>query len=199
MRVELLLFEQNPWWRDPETINENAYVRRWLISKVKWFPDAYIIKDNPGVIYIIKGPRQVGKSTGIMLKIRELIKNKKMDPKDIVYIHCEAFESRRELEEAIRFVLKERRKVWIFIDEATHIRDWYVSIKYLKDINLLNNAILVITGSSSLDLSKASSYLSGRRGEEKEYELDRAVLPLSFREFIKYAYDGLNIGWINDD
>ena len=156
-------------------------------SRVKWFSKIMDLKENPGLIYIIRGPRQVGKSTHALLKIRELLK--KVEPFNILYVHCEAFSRRKELDQAIREYLRSTRGVvWIFIDEATHIKDWYVSIKYFKDIGLLDNAIVVITGSSSLDLARASNYLSGRRGENIEQNLDRVLLPMSFREALLTAF-----------
>ena len=140
----------------------------------------------PGLVYIVKGPRQVGKSTHILLKIRELLKH--VEAFNILYLHCEAFSSRKELDQALREYLRGTEEtVWIFIDEVTHIKDWYVSIKYFKDVGLLDNAIVVITGSSSLDLARASSYLSGRRGKILESNLDRTLLPMSFKETLLTA------------
>lgn len=183
MSVWTILNEQNVWWKDKSLINKVELVRRWHASKVKWFSKKLKFKNIRGLIYFVKGPRQIGKSTHIFLKIRELLKN--IEPFNILYIHCEAFSSRKELEAALREYLRSiDGDIWIFIDEATHIKDWYITIKYFKDIGLLDKAIVVITGSSSLDISKASSFLSGRRGETVEKELDKALLPMTFREAI---------------
>ncbi|MEX0567541.1 MAG: ATP-binding protein, partial [Candidatus Njordarchaeota archaeon] len=198
MSVWQILNEQNPWWRDKSSIDRNFYVKTWLDSKIKWVCSSFDVSWGNRVIYIIKGPRQVGKSTGIILKIRDLLKEG-IDPYSILYLHCEAFSSRKELEAALRnFLRSSNGKKWIFLDEVTHIKDWYISIKYFLDIGLLNNATIISTGSSSLDLARASSYLAGRKGEIKGIETDRVVLPMRFSDAIWFLVKSLP-KWLSNE
>lgn len=79
---------------------------------------------------------------------------------------------------------------YLFIDEITAVEDWQKSIKYLVDIGLLENSLLILTGSSAFDLKRSSERLPGRKG----YGEDLVYLPLTFREFLKaLGFGGKNV------
>jgi len=137
-------------------------------------------------IYIIKGPRQAGKTT-ILLILRDwLIKTKKVNPKNIIFI---TFEDRENLEKFsldpeafIRsFILNERQKHYFLLDEFHYVEDGGKKLKLLYDT--IENVKFIVTGSSSLELTSATSkYLVGRM-------FSFYLFPFSFGEFLR-AKDG---------
>nr|WP_241240753.1 ATP-binding protein [Thermotoga sp. Ku-13t] len=93
---------------------------------------------------------------------------------------------RFELIETLKvyFQIFERRASetrYLFIGEITSVEDWQKSIKYLVDIGLLDNALVILTGSSAFDLKRSSERLPGRKG----YGEDLVYLPLTFGEFLE--------------
>lgn len=117
-------------------------------------------------IYAIKGPRQAGKTT-ILLMLRDwLIESEKVDPENIIYI---TFEDRENLErfslnpkEFIEsFILRERQRYYFLLDEFHYIEEGGRKLKLLYDT--IENTKFIITGSSSLELTSATHrYLVGR-------------------------------------
>lgn len=76
------------------------------------------------------------------------------------------------------------RRYW-FIDEISTITDgWPYRIKWLRDNDRwFRGDTVVLTGSSSADLSESVGVLAGRRGGA--LDADRVLLPLGFRTFVK--------------
>ena len=76
------------------------------------------------------------------------------------------------------------RRFW-FIDEISTITDgWPYRIKWLRDNDpRFRGDTVVLTGSSSADLSESVGVLAGRRGGA--LDADRVLLPLGFRTFVK--------------
>ena len=74
--------EQNPWWIDPEKINEDSKV---LESISKDFRIRYTFPEEN---LLIIGPRQVGKTTYLKLFVRDLI-GRGVDARQILYFSCE--------------------------------------------------------------------------------------------------------------
>jgi len=70
---------------------------------------------------------------------------------------------------------------YIFIDEITAIEDWQKSLKYLVDIGLLDNCLVVLTGSSAYDLKRSSERLPGKKG----YGKNLVYISITFGEFLR--------------
>ena len=81
------------------------------------------------------------------------------------------------------------------LDEVTYIRDWDKGIKFLADAGILENIILLLTGSDTVIIKEARMRFPGRRGPADK--VDFLIHPLSFFEFIKlgrrFAEDELEI------
>jgi len=177
----------NPWWRDPEGINFDRHVSTFESCRFKYFPESLFKKipsSKPG-IYTIRGPRQIGKTTFLKLYIRKLL-NDGVKPSNIFFFTCDAVKDRFELIETLKiyfqiFERKANETRYLFIDEITSLEDWQKSIKYLVDIGLLENCLVVLTGSSAFDLKRSSERLPGRKGHGE----DLVYLPLTFREFLE--------------
>jgi len=175
-----LLYYFNPWYINQKDI----VIERWENMKIRWIPEW--LKDiflEPFSLNFIIGPRQVGKTTGIKLLINKLLENN--DPWSIFYYDCSNLTNFEELRRVIDYYLKikEKRNIktsYIFLDEITHVNDWWRTIKLYIDIGKFKDDVIAITGSSSIKLKGEVELFPGRRGNGK----DVYVYPLSFREYL---------------
>ena len=88
-----VLVEQNPWWSSRDLINQDPYVVAFDRSRVKWVPNVFNIIDfSKDLVYSLRGPRQIGKTTIVKLLIRKLIESG-IDPRNILYFSCESIGS----------------------------------------------------------------------------------------------------------
>lgn len=199
MRMDFLA-RQNPWWTDINAIEHDPYIREFERAEVKWIPSFIreIDTDSYG-IYIFYGPRQVGKTTGFKLLIRDLIGNKKVNPRKILYLNCEEIVPSipQRLAEVITDYVSwsgnfGKERSFIFIDEATYIKDWQTGIKIVYERGDLKNSVVMATGSHMKGLKRGSERLPGRRGKGK----DIPVLPLSFREYVRIFYPDISLDYV---
>jgi predicted AAA+ superfamily ATPase len=196
MELEKLI-EQNPWWREPANIQTDNKIREALDSKYTWEPRmiAFIGLDRD-VIYTLRGPRQVGKTTFVKFIIEKLLLGraigvyKPIDPRAIFYFTCDLIASPKELVEVIEVYLdfsnriKSDQRRYLFIDEISSVKGWEASIKHLSDTGKLQNMMVLLTGSHALDLKKSTERLPGRRGGKNE-SLNKILMPMKFSEFIE--------------
>ncbi len=181
------LYLMNPWWRSLDEISGDQHIRYFESSNFKYHPERLfkeISSAKPG-IYTIRGPRQIGKTTFLKLYIKNLLESGTR-PTDIFFFTCDGISDRFDLIETIKtyFQIFERRSNeirYIFIDEITSIEEWQKSVKYLVDIGLLENSLVILTGSSSYDLKRSSERLPGRKASGK----DLVYVPITFREFLR--------------
>ncbi len=156
--------------------------------------DFHYLKDRlaqPRAVTII-GPRQVGKTTVVMQLIKELLEEKKVEPKRILYVALDDQNLRREagentllldvLEVYQKNVLLEdldsvKIKTYLFFDEVQKIPQWAEVVKTLVDSN--KNIQIVSTGSASFKISQASK--ETLPGRQELY----TMLPLKFADSIK--------------
>ena len=186
MRIDEL-YIMNPWWHSPEEIHVDRHVRAFEKSTFRYYPEKFfreIPKEKPG-IYTIRGPRQIGKTTFLKLYIKKLIEDG-VKPSNTLFFTCDGISDRFDLIETVRtyfqmFEGKPEEIRYIFIDEITTIENWQKSLKYLVDIGILDNCLVVLTGSSAYDLKRSSERLPGRKGHGK----DLVYIPITFREFLK--------------
>lgn len=189
MSIELLS-QQNLWWTDPENIYKDPYIEEFTASPFKWYPE-FIKSSNldEDLVYILWGPRQVGKTTSFKLLIKTLLKDKGVNPRSILYLNCDELtpQTPQKLAEFIDEYLSWVRldlscRLYIFIDEATYIKDWQRGVKILADRGQLKGVTLFATGSHMMGLRRGGERLPGRRG--RGTKLDIPLLPLSFRDYI---------------
>lgn len=135
-------------------------------------------------IYTISGGRQVGKTTLLKQMMAQLIKDN-IDPKTIAFVTGELIDDHHSLVRVITDVLKEmpgERLKYFIVDEVTYIKDWDKGVKYLADAGLLENVVLMLTGSDLIIIREARVRFPGRRGSSDT--VDFHLYPLSFREFV---------------
>lgn len=187
------LSDQNPWWKDKTSVEGDRLIVAWENSSFKWKPR--IVETfcwDANVIYSLRGPRQVGKTTLLRLKIRELLRSG-IDARRMFYWACDQVESFEKLTSIISGYVEWARRfskdrLYLFLDEVSAVKDWQRSIKYLYDIGKLNNCLVVLTGSHSLDLAKATESLAGRRGEVDKIAdniPDKVFLGAKFSEYVE--------------
>jgi len=175
------IINQNPWWKYGKGFT--PYDRH--LSKAKEsliFFDREDFKTSKENIYVMRGCRQIGKTTYLKEWINKLI-SEGFNPKHILYLSLDFFTSRKEMRNAINYFLdtnREAEELHIFLDEITAIKDWNLELKYLWDSGITKKARIITTGSSGVALRKKGELLPGRGLESNEYYLK----PLSFREFV---------------
>jgi predicted AAA+ superfamily ATPase len=160
----------NPWWLDKKAIDDDTGIVDWEASRFKWTPRlGERFQWDLDVIYVLRGPRQVGKTTLMKLKIRELI-GQGVEPRHIFYWPCDLVDGPERLVQIITsyqaFSRKDKTtRLYIILDEISSVKDWQKGIKTLYDAGGLRKCTLVLTGSHSIDLRKATETLARRRGE----------------------------------
>lgn len=169
---------QNLWWDDPKAIERDQHLLEIEGKPYKFKPA--IIDDvtfKSGDIHIIRGPRQVGKTTTIKLLIKKLL-GKGVKAISVIYISCEAIESFKDLQDVIVECIKDKKeKLYIFLDEISFVESWQRGILAVANLGLLRNAVVVITGSNARDLKESGERLPGRRGSGRDFKLYPLSIP----------------------
>ncbi|ACB39317.1 ATP-binding protein [Pyrobaculum neutrophilum] len=179
-----MIEEQNPWWISPELIKENAYYRRYLSSPVRWDVELPVSL-KPYSLNIVFGPRQVGKSTALILLIKRLLDGG-TDPRGVFYFACDKLADYRELDRVLSRYLEFRRRAGvsssvIVLDEVTYPREWYRAVKYRIDRGDFENDVLILTGSLTISAKGEAETFPGRRGLGKVLVMH----PLPFSMFVR--------------
>ncbi|HET6385081.1 MAG TPA: ATP-binding protein [Armatimonadota bacterium] len=123
---------------------------------------------------LVRGPRQIGKTTAQLQVIQDLLKDG-VDPRGLFRVQCDDLSTLRNLEESILrlvdwfegSILGETlndaaargRPTFIFLDEAQNLPDWAPQLKSLVDSSRTQ---VVVTDSSALRLEMGRDSLAGR-------------------------------------
>ena len=179
------IFLQNPWWSDESWEEKDKHLRDWKSQKVKWIPKwIKQISLEPFSLNFIYGVRQLGKTTGIKLLIKDILK--KENPFAVFFFDFELVSSPKEFRKILESYLEIKRKErvdtsFLFLDEVSSVREWWKIVKFLVDRGMFENDVVTVLGSSTLNIIKAPERFPGRKGQGKEIQ----VLPLSFPEFVE--------------
>jgi len=190
MKLENLRF-QNPHWDRVEDFYRDPLLERLKTApKILFHPVKNRIILESDRIFIMKGPRQIGKSTLVKLLLKELLQSG-TSPGLLLYLALDiaGLKSEHDLFTALvtynEFAAARGPGTrFIFLDEVTAVTDWQTAIKKAHDSGILRNTFLLATGSSALDLKRGSERLPGRRGSHPE-ENDLEMLPLLFRHYLE--------------
>lgn len=184
-----LLKGLNPWWDDRRFIEKDLHLINLKKQKFKW--EYKIINDLDEGIYSLRGPRQVGKTTWIKQRIKELLEVN--EAKNIFFCSCDNIADYNELIEVINLFLelaKENKRKYIFLDEIPYVKEWQRGIKYLYDMGKFARCFVVISGSHSIDIKRSVEQLPGRGDEGKRHFI---MLPLTFAEYLKVIGKGVEL------
>ena len=145
MKDASIIAEKNPWWESKSAIIDDPYVKEATSRKNKIL---FKFEKEENLIFV--GPRRVGKTTFFKLLIYDLLINKNVNPKDVLYISCEIVRDFSEILDVLRvFDAK-----FIFLDEITFVEGWEKAVKFALDQDMLKGKVLHITGSSTAFLKK---------------------------------------------
>ena len=158
----------NPWW-EGDPMPPQPKMRRHLVAQVRRRLDAGIAP-----IVVVRGPRQVGKTTAQFQIISDLL-DEGVPPTNILRVQFDELNSLRNLKEPIlrisdwfeRHIAADRfnalaqlgQKAFLFFDEVQNLEGWSAQLKSLVD----NAAVkVVVTGSSALRIERGRDSLAGR-------------------------------------
>jgi len=189
---DLQIARFNPWWTAAGWEADDVHLRRLEAGGVRFAtPQVDGIDLAAAAVHVLRGPRQVGKSTDLKLLVRRALAAG-AEPRAVVYLSVDLLEDQppAALVEAVNRALElagrasERRL--ILLDEVTAAERWQTAVKALWDEGRIDRDVVVCTGSSAADLAEGSAErLPGRRGAGK----DLLVLPQDFASFAR-AQDG---------
>ncbi len=167
-------FWENPGWESSDRHLES-------IKTMPFERQIPFIPEKKG-LYIIRGPRQIGKSSWLKKVLSHYAGKEKC-----FYLSCENVENNKELAEILKSV---RDRKIVLLDEVSFVKNWDRAIKHEVDQGY--HHILMITGSHAYDLKRGSDLMPGRFDHGGEFTL----LPMLFDEFYEAR---LQAGWAGDD
>jgi predicted AAA+ superfamily ATPase len=188
-QIQMHLAETNRWWRSPGWDRDDPDLRAAASAPFDYRSGA--LSDlRVGGLYVLRGPRRVGKSTEIKHAVRDLLAAR-VPARNIVHAAVDGWRAedlRTLVATASRSFLAgvEGHRYW-FIDEITSVKDdWPSTIKNLRDNDAgFARDTVVLTGSSAAGLHEARKALAGRRGDA--VKADRAMLPMRFTDVVAAA------------
>ena len=162
------LLRMNPWWEGSD-MPAQPTTRRHLVAQTRNRLDAGLAP-----IVVVRGPRQVGKTTAQFQIIADLL-SEGVPPKNILRVQFDDLASLKGVSDPIlcisdwfeRHVTSDRfnalarngESAYLFFDEVQNISGWSAQLKSLVD----NASVkVVVTGSSALRIERGRDSLSGR-------------------------------------
>jgi len=167
--LDAFLRGTNPWWEDKPGPVVPPY-RRWAFSTT-------LKKLHSGLapIVVIRGARQVGKTTLQLQIIQSLLRGEEVRPSRILRVQFDEIPSLRGLREPVLTLARwfENRVLgqsfneaahagtpaYLFLDEVQNLRDWAPQLKALVDHHTVK---ILVTGSSALRIEAGRDSLAGR-------------------------------------
>lgn len=166
--VEKDLRATNPWW-DGLPQKPVAPFRRWAFD-----PLYSRLQGGLAPAVVLRGPRQVGKTTLLEQLIEELLRQG-VEPRHILRVQFDELPSLLEIQEPILEIARwfseniikatfnelarEKKVAYIFFDEVQNLPDWAPQLKHLVDLNQVR---VMVTGSSALRIEHGRDSLAGR-------------------------------------
>lgn len=174
----------NPWWQSSSWQDGDCDLTAVRNSGLG-YRSPCLDDLRPGGLYLLRGPRRVGKTVSVKQAIQTLLA-KGIPPLAIVRVAADGW-SANDLRTMVQNVAlppaPEGIARWWFIDEITAVTgDWATQVKWLRDNDpSFATATVVLTGSNAEGLTGAAGTLAGRRGRVEG--TDRTLLPIGFRTF----------------
>ncbi len=141
-------------------------------------------RNIPG-IYTVGGGRQIGKTT-LLKQWMALLLAEGVAPTAIAFFSGELIDDHHALLRLMQTQLTtmpDTHLRYLLLDEVTYIKDWDKAVKYAADAGLLEDVVLLLTGSDLALIQEARMRFPGRRGRSKQ--VDYHMYPLSFREVVQ--------------
>lgn len=120
------LADWNEWWKTGYLSPNDPNMLDWSRSTFKWRPRLKKTFEEEDVTYILRGPRRIGKTTLLKLKIKSLLE-KGIVPQNIFFYPCDLLDSPRQLADVIDTYLSQQRsdegRAYLFIDEVSSLKE----------------------------------------------------------------------------
>ena len=136
---------------DPAGFSSHDLQLRRLARQVHVHTSALLARlprETPG-IYTLSGGRQVGKTTLLKQWMSRLMEDG-VAPEKIIFFSGELIDDQHSLLRLLQEQLAEMpagKTCYVLLDEVTYIKEWDKAVKYAADAGLLEQTVLVITGS----------------------------------------------------
>jgi hypothetical protein len=166
--LEAQLRNANPWWRGDRPYGIPP-IRRWAFEVLQRG-----IKRPLAPVTVLRGPRQIGKTT-LVLQLIDSLLGEGVDPRWIFRLQFDDLPELRRLPQPILdltqwysdTILQQplnraahaAGKCIIVLDEVQNLPDWPTQLKHLVD---LQPVIVIVTGSSALRIEAGRDSLAGR-------------------------------------
>lgn len=177
------LTDRSAWWRDRDWERHDPDLAETRDAPFVYQPEP-LADLRPGGLYVLRGPRRVGKSVEIKRAISAAIA-RGVNPRLVCFCACDGL-SAQDLRRLITVGQRDTAtldgdRCW-FLDEVTATPGWAEVVKELRDGDpVFRRSCVVLSGSSARDLREATKALAGRRGDVADS--DRLLLPMDFRSF----------------
>jgi hypothetical protein len=179
------ILAQNPWWSGHGWPAGDRQLEL-LAGQPMRLPAELVgtIDLRKAAIHVLRGPRQVGKTTDLKLLVARALAEGH-DARSIVYLTLDLLEGQplAELADTItraKALAKHPGSSIVLLDEVTGVPRWQTAVKAVWDDGTIGDDVVVCTGSSAIDLQEgAAERLPGRRGAGRDY----LVLPQTFAAF----------------
>ncbi|MGA2877044.1 MAG: ATP-binding protein, partial [Nitrososphaerales archaeon] len=178
----------NSWWKSANEIDADESILQWEQS-IQYDPRLRrTFNYLNDIVYSLRGPRQVGKTTLVKLQIRDFLRMG-VSPWNIMYYSFDLETSPSDVVDVIRSYQKMTKsqrgtkRSYLFLDEISSVKDWQKGIKWLWDQGYLKNNTVVATGSHTIDIKSSTERLPGRRGITND-PYDKIMLPMKFSEYV---------------
>lgn len=167
--AERNLRNANPWWQGDRPYGIPS-IKRWAYQ-----PVLKGLLRGLAPVTVLRGPRQVGKTTLLNQIIDELL-TQGVNPQRIFRVQFDDIPDLRKLETPIldlavwyadniirqsfhAFAHQEQGPVYLLLDEVQNLPDWATQLKHLVDLQPVR---AIVTGSSALRIEAGRDSLAGR-------------------------------------
>ena len=170
--IKSILSMKNPWWQSRTSLPDVPTSERTIVNELE--------KPKEDNALILIGARQSGKTTSMLQTIKHFLKDKDIDPYNIVYAPMDMLKevSINDIMSTHQELTGKTKKIYYFFDEIHYDKEWSIHLKTLID-NKTNNYFYATGSSSTLLLKDAAESGLGRF-------MFKSIYPLSFREYASF-------------